>query len=145
MSVKLRKYQKILVVICLFCSLLYAGYAQADKNARFHVVAFYTAKEDLAHISFVHEANRWFPKMAASHHFSYDSTNNWNNLNPGFLSRYQVVIFLDTRPDDSAQRKAFEEFIKKGGAWMGFHFSGFALTPSDFPQNWDWYLSLIHI
>jgi hypothetical protein len=22
---------------------------------------------------------------------------------------------------------------------MGFHFSAFALTPSDFPQNWDWY------
>jgi len=26
-----------------------------------------------------------------------------------------------------------------GGGWMGFHFAGFALTPSDFPQNWDWY------
>jgi len=22
---------------------------------------------------------------------------------------------------------------------MGFHFSAFALTPSEFPQNWDWY------
>ena len=22
---------------------------------------------------------------------------------------------------------------------MGFHFAGFALTPSEFPQNWDWY------
>ena len=22
---------------------------------------------------------------------------------------------------------------------MGFHFSAFALTPSDYPQNWDWY------
>ena len=22
---------------------------------------------------------------------------------------------------------------------MGFHFSGFALTPSDYPANWDWY------
>ena len=22
---------------------------------------------------------------------------------------------------------------------MGFHFAGFALTPSDYPQNWDWY------
>ena len=22
---------------------------------------------------------------------------------------------------------------------MGFHFAGFALTPSAFPQNWDWY------
>jgi len=22
---------------------------------------------------------------------------------------------------------------------MGFHFAGFALTPSAYPQNWDWY------
>jgi hypothetical protein len=26
-----------------------------------------------------------------------------------------------------------------GGAWMGFHFSAFALTPSAYPVNWDWY------
>ncbi len=77
--------------------------------------------------------------MGALHHFTYDSTNNWNNLNEEFLSHYQVVIFLDTRPDVPAQRKAFESYMKNGGAWMGFHFAGFALTPSDFPQNWDWY------
>ena len=29
--------------------------------------------------------------------------------------------------------------MEKGGAWMGFHFAGFALTPSDFPQDWSWY------
>jgi len=28
---------------------------------------------------------------------------------------------------------------RTGGGWMGFHFAAFALTPSDFPQNWDWY------
>ncbi len=105
----------------------------------FRVIAFYTAKEDPAHISFVHEANRWFPKMAAANHFTYDSTNNWNNLNAKFLSGYQVVIFLDTRPEDPAQRKVFEEYMKQGGGWMGFHFSAFALTPSAYPQNWDWY------
>jgi hypothetical protein len=104
-----------------------------------HAVAFYTSREDQAHISFVHEANRWFPKMAAANHFTYDSTNNWDNLNEKFLSGYQLVIFLDTRPELPAQRKAFEEYMRKGGGWIGFHFSGFALTPSDFPQNWDWY------
>ena len=60
-------------------------------------------------------------------------------MNASFLSQYKVVLFLDTRPDDSAQRNAFETYMKNGGAWMGFHFAGFALTPSDYPQNWDWY------
>jgi uncharacterized protein len=49
------------------------------------------------------------------------------------------VLFLDTRPDSLPQRQAFENYMKNGGAWMGFHFSAFALTPSTFPQNWDWY------
>lgn len=112
--------------------------AQSIKP-EFKVIAFYTAQEDKAHISFVHEANAWFPKMAAKYNFVYDSTKNWKNLNPEFLAHYQVVLFLDTRPDDPGQRAAFENYMKNGGAWMGFHFSAFALTPSKYPQNWDWY------
>jgi uncharacterized protein len=118
----------------------FASPVSAQKvSPTFHVIAFYTAKNDQAHISFVHEANLWFEKASVEHGFVYDTTSNWNNLNRNFLSRYQVVLFLDTRPDSPAQRAAFEQYIKEGGAWMGFHFAGFALTPSDFPQDWDWY------
>jgi hypothetical protein len=122
----------------LFICLSFVGKAQ-NNQPEFKVISFYTAKNDKAHISFVHEANKWFSKMSARYHFGYDSTNNWDNLNPEFLSRYQVVIFLDTRPDSSNQRIAFQQYMEKGGAWMGFHFSAFALTPSAYPQNWDWY------
>ncbi|MEJ7558043.1 MAG: ThuA domain-containing protein [Pedobacter sp.] len=87
---------------------------------KFKVVAFYTGKNDQVHVSFVHEANKWFPKMGLKHGFDYDSTSNWNNLNKEFLSKYQVVLFLDTRPEAPAQRLAFEEYMR-GGAWIGFH------------------------
>lgn len=107
--------------------------------ASFKVIGFYTARHDQAHISFVHEANTWLAKMAAAHRFSYDSTNDWNNMNSTFLAQYQVVLFLDTRPDSPVQRAAFQQYMEKGGAWIGFHFAGFALTPSTYPQNWDWY------
>lgn len=107
--------------------------------ALFHVLAFYTNRNDLAHISFVHEANRWFPEMARIYHFTYDSTNNWNNLNDTTLARYEVVLFLDARPDSPAARAAFRRYMEHGGAWMGFHFAAFALTPSDYPDNWPWY------
>lgn len=129
-------------LIILFSLLpLFFGFTAAAQhnNSRFNVIAFYTGREDLAHISFLHEANKWFSAMGSKHHFTYDSTNDWNNLNPAFLSRYQVVIFLDTRPDSAAQREAFKQYMDNGGAWMGFHFAGFALTPSAYPQNWDWY------
>lgn len=105
----------------------------------FHVIAFFTGKEDQAHISFLHEAVRWFPEMAAKYNFGFDTTSNWTNLNADYLAKYQVVVFLDTRPDDPAQRAAFQTYMEHGGAWMGFHFAGFALTPSPIPANWDWY------
>ncbi|MBK0378103.1 ThuA domain-containing protein [Mucilaginibacter segetis] len=127
-----------LILSSIFCWFI-AVQSFAQSNPKFKVIAFYTAKNDQAHISFVHEANKWFPEMAAKYNFSYDSTSNWSNLNEQFLAKYKVVIFLDTRPDDPAQRMAFEKYMKNGGGWMGFHFSAFALTPSDYPQNWDWY------
>ena len=135
------KFIKVLKVyfIGLFCFCFAYNVSAQNTHTKFKVIAFFTAKDDLAHISFVHEANKWFPKMAEKYNFIYDSTNNWNNLNVGFLSHYQVVIFLDTRPDDLLQRVAFEKYMKNGGAWMGFHFSAFALTPSEYPMNWDWY------
>jgi len=112
--------------------------AQSKKN-NFRVIAFYTAKNDQAHISFVHQANKWFPQIARQNNFIYDSTNDWSKLNDEFLSQYQVVLFLDTRPELPAQREAFKKYMDNGGSWIGFHFAGFALTPSDFDQDWDWY------
>ena len=131
------KIKPIFIALCfLFCFTIIN--AQSSKP-QFKVIAFYTAKNDQAHISFVHEANKRFPQLAAEYHFAYDSTSNWNNLNAGFLSHYQVVIFLDTRPEEPAQRAAFQKYMENGGGWMGFHFSAFALTPSDVNANWDWY------
>lgn len=77
--------------------------------------------------------------MAAKYHFVFDTTSDWRNLNDSFLARVDVVIFLDTRPEDASQRAAFQRYMDRGGAWMGFHFAGFALTPSAYPANWDWY------
>lgn len=129
--------KSILIVLFLSCFL---GYSQQKKSkSKFKVIAFYTAKNDQAHISFVHEANKWFPKLAEENHFEYDSTNNWDNLNAKFLAKYQVVLFLDTRPETSSQREAFQKYMENGGGFIGFHFSAFALNDSDYPQNWNWY------
>lgn len=128
---------KMTLTLCCLC--LASALDAQPAAPRFKVLAFYTAKGDQAHISWVREANAWFPQMASTHRFSYDSTTNWNSLNADALSKYQVVLFLDTRPDTPAQRDAFKRYMENGGAWMGFHFAAFALTPSAFPQNWDWY------
>lgn len=135
MYLPIKNYKALITLSLLLC----LGFVLKAQSPKFHVIAFYTAKNDQAHISFVHEANRKFPELAKQYHFAYDSTSNWSNLNAEFLSHYQVVIFLDTRPEEPAQREAFQRYMENGGGWIGFHFSAFALTPSDYPQNWDWY------
>ncbi len=128
---------KLLLIVCsLF--LLTLGTGPQNKN-KVNVVAFYTSRNDQAHITFVHEANKWFPRMGSQYNFTYDSTNDWSNMNAEFLARYDVVLFLDTRPEKQEQRHAFRKYMEKGGGWIGFHFAGFALNDSEFPQNWDWY------
>lgn len=132
-----KKLNLVLMAIFLVC---FVSIAQNKKEkAKFKVIAFYTAKNDQAHISFVHEANKWFPKVAEENHFEYDSTSNWDNLNAQFLAKYQVVLFLDTRPETSSQREAFQKYMENGGGFIGFHFSAFALNDSSYAQNWDWY------
>src|SRR5688572_12282181 len=124
---------------CLLLSVYVIHWFPAVAQPQFKVLALFTAINDRAHISYVHEANRWFANLGAQHNFQYDSTSDWSRLNDRELSRYQVVMFLDTRPESPQQRRAFEKFMRGGGSWMGFHFAGFALTPSAFPQNWPWY------
>jgi len=108
--------------LLLFCC---GNWALQSANAQFKVIAFYTGKEDQAHISFVREANQWFPRMGQQRGFSYVSTTNWDELKLEVLSRYQVVLFLDTRPEKPAQRAAFRKYMEQGGAWMGFHLCRF--------------------
>jgi uncharacterized protein len=55
------------------------------------------------------------------------------------LSKYDVILFLDTRPESSNQRESFQKYREKGGGWMGFHFSAFALDKSAYENNWSWY------
>lgn len=103
------------------------------------VVAFYTGINDQAHVSFVNEANKWFAATGKTSNFIYESTNDWSNLNNDYLDDCDVVMFLDTRPEEVSQREAFERYMKNGGAWMGFHFSAFALAGSSYTNDWYWY------
>jgi uncharacterized protein len=133
---------RLAAALALGAALLASGCAHAAARRAgpaFHVLAFFTGKKDQAHISFLGEAVRWFPAQAAAHGFTFDTTSDWSRMNDTTLARYRVVVFLDTRPEDPAQRAAFQRYMERGGAWMGFHFAGFALGKSAYPADWPWY------
>ena len=106
-------------------------------SAKLNVVAFYNGTYDLAHINFVHEANKWFPRMGEKYGFTYTATRNWNLLNKDFLAKCQVVMFLDDSPHYPDQRAAFQQYMENGGGWMGFHVCAFTTNP----KEWDWYFN----
>lgn len=133
------KVGKLPVLFALVLGIALGPLRLSAEDGSFQVMAFYPAQTEEAHMSFVREANAWFARAAATNHFIYNSTSNWDGLNDEALAKYQVVAFLDARPESPAQRAAFQRYMEKGGGWVGFHFAGFALTPSEFPQNWDWY------
>ena len=59
------------ITLCFILICIIGFYVVSESKAQGHspafkVIAFYTARNDQAHISFVHEANKWFPKMAAA-------------------------------------------------------------------------------
>ena len=127
----------MLAAVLLFCSV--AGGRAQEAVPKFKVIGFYTGQFDLAHISFMHEAIKYLPEAARKNGFSFESTTNWGELNADFLTNYQVVVFLDTRPEVPAQRAAFQKYMENGGAWLGFHFSAFAMNDSGVKEDWDWY------
>ena len=110
-----RRFRRLPAAVCASIAVAVAtlGAGQAPAAPRFSVLAFYTGTRDKAHVSFVGEANRWFPETARANGFAYEATTDWSRLTDDSLSRQQVLLFLDTRPDDPAQREAFRATWRK--------------------------------
>lgn len=72
------------------------GLSANDAKPKFRVIGFFTGKQDQAHISFLHEAERWFPEMAAKYNFSFDTTSNWSNLTSDRSLRPRRCLLSDT-------------------------------------------------
>ncbi|ASK30901.1 hypothetical protein CEY12_17680 [Chryseobacterium sp. T16E-39] len=129
--------KKQIPLFILFLLIVSHTYAQSLIVPK--VLAFYTAKNDLAHISYVDEANQYFTSLTQTKKLDYTSTNNWEKMVIDTLSKYDVILFLDTRPEKPEQREAFRQYMEKGGGWMGFHFAAFSLHSSAYDNNWSWY------
>ncbi len=77
--------------------------------------------------------------LGAEHGFAVDATEDAANFTDMTLSRYQVVIFLNTTGDvlDAAEKAAFERYIRSGGGFVGIH------SAADTEYGWPWYGRLV--
>ncbi|MEJ1240947.1 ThuA domain-containing protein [Chryseolinea sp. T2] len=115
--------------------LLLSFFSSPAQSPRFKVAAFYSTKGEMDHVDFARDGLYFFDLIAAQQQFTFDATTDWTNLNDNYLANYDVVIWLNDFPQTDDQRKAFERFIGRGGAWLGCHVSAFNLPDS----KWKWF------
>ncbi|HXB08219.1 MAG TPA: ThuA domain-containing protein [Puia sp.] len=107
----------------------------APVHPRYHVLAFYSNIVETDHVEFANDAIRFYAELARRKNFAFDTTSNWENCSET-LKKYQVVLWLNDFPHSEAQRTAFQHYMEQGGAWLGFHVSGY----NDRSTHWPWFV-----
>jgi type 1 glutamine amidotransferase len=107
--------------------------AQPADASRPRILAFFTAGGELDHVLFAQQAMRAFGASARDGGYSFAATSDWDALDDSGLRDVRLVIWLNDMPHAPAQRAAFERYIDGGGAWLGFHVSGFG------SDAWPWF------
>jgi type 1 glutamine amidotransferase len=119
---------RLLLIGCLAVACLFQTPSPRPK-----VLAFFTVGGELDHVLFAQQAMRALGAHANDGGYDFTATSDWDDLNDTRLRDVRVVIWLNDAPHTPAQRQAFERYMTGGGAWLGFHVSGFGTNA------WPWF------
>jgi uncharacterized protein len=109
------------------------------QSPRFHVLAFYSTTVEGDHVRFAQDALKFLSTIAAKDQFQLDTTTTWEDLTDARLAQYQLILWLNGSPTAPAPRAAFQRYIEHGGAWLGFHASGY----NDKDTAWPWFVDFL--
>lgn len=130
---------KTRLCVFLLLSLLAVAPCLFAQSRQFRAVAFYSTDVEGDHVLFARDALKFFGALAEKDKFVFDTTTDWHNLNETYLKNYQLVLWLNGSPSNPEQRRAFEKYMDSGGAWLGFHFSGY----NDKDTGWPWFVDFL--
>lgn len=128
----------VYLLVILGCGLFHPSRAQKPRVG-YRVLAVYSDKVEHDHVDFAYQAVRFFSATARKDHFSFTATTNWDDLNTSNLAKYDLVLWLNDSPHSALQRKAFEEYMQRGGGWLGFHVAAY----TDGETDWPWFTSFL--
>jgi type 1 glutamine amidotransferase len=114
-----------------------AGHAQDPSPAPEQVLVF-TKTNGYRH-SAIEAGVKAIKKLGEKHRFEVTQTEDALSFHPDNLKKYQLVLFLNTTENvlDEKEQKAFEDYISKGGNYMGIH------AAADTEYEWPWYNKLV--
>ncbi|MDX1327434.1 MAG: ThuA domain-containing protein [Arenibacter sp.] len=78
-------------------------------------------------------------QLGMTNNFAVTQTSDSLQFSSANLKNYQLVVFLNTTMDvlGDAEQRAFEEYIRGGGSFMGIH------AAADTEYEWPWYGKLV--
>jgi len=120
----------------IFSNSIFWAAKTAPPKPAFKAIAFYSTTVESDHVDFANNAIGYYKELAAQKNFVFDTTTNWQNMNDEFVNNYQLVVWLNDFPKTDPQRAAFERYMTGGGAWLGFHVSGY----NDKDTKWPWFV-----
>ncbi|MEL7121988.1 MAG: ThuA domain-containing protein [Bacteroidota bacterium] len=102
-----------------------------------HLLIF-TKTQKFRHKS-IPAGQQMFIEMARSEGWTLTFSEDATIFNTSFLNQLQGIVFLSTTGDilNEQQQKAFQAFIRSGGAFIGIH------AASDTEKEWPWYHNLL--
>lgn len=102
------------------------------------LVLVFTKTEGYRHKS-IEKGVKTLRELGRENGFIVLQTETSGDFNPQNLKNYKLVVFLSTTMDvlDAKQQKAFENYIKAGGSYLGIH------AAADTEYDWPWYGKLV--
>jgi type 1 glutamine amidotransferase len=117
--------------------LIVAVFELPAASSRFNVLVF--TKTAGFHHDSIPAGIQAIRSLGLQYGFDVDDTADGAAFTDGNLSRYRVVVFLNTTGDilDLPQQAALEHFIQRGGGFVGIH------SAADTEYDWPWYGRLL--
>jgi type 1 glutamine amidotransferase len=87
------------------------------------------------HASAIASGKKYLLELGVKNKFGVDTTESADVFTPENLKQYSAVVFLCTTGNvlNDQQQIAFEQFIKKGGGYVGLH------SAADTEYDWPWF------
>ncbi|MBX2842704.1 MAG: ThuA domain-containing protein [Flammeovirgaceae bacterium] len=142
----LKKYPYILLLELLLAAIVVILSACFDapdstidesSNKRIKILVFSKTK-GFRHKSIEKGVSR-LKELGKTKNFDVEHSEDSGLFTTNNLNQYNAVVFLSTSGDilDEPQQKAFEQYIKDGGGFMGIH------SATDTEYDWPWYNGLV--
>jgi glucose/arabinose dehydrogenase len=127
-----------LAVACLATLLVSCPESDEDPPAEPLDILVFSQTEAFRHLS-IPSAVAAMEAMAAGNGWELQATESTELFREGGLTEFDVVVFLLTTGDvlSDDQQRAFEDYIRSGGAYVGVH------SASDTEYQWGWYGDLV--